>query len=233
MDVTIKLVTRGSKANEKLVSTHPCIIRILNEHNHSFNDAINLGSLKFSEKTKEKFFSYFDKGMSASQATRFHETQTLHRDGLIGFANTAINPKHRSICYLHNRWRHYNFGTYGGEDMIAAVNRYRAACDPDIQWRTLDKDVFVFGIITPFMKRVHIHLKQSSEIVFVDTTSQLDSTNAAVTVLMCHSTFGALPLGVIVAPSQDHICYEQGKIIALIVFCLQYFTSRIFKKYCY
>ena len=121
MDVTIKLVTRGSKANDKLVFTHPCIIRIFNEHNHSFNDAINLGSLKFSEKTKEKLFSYFDKGMSASQAIRFYETQTLHRDGLIGFANTAINPKHRSVCYLHNRWRHYNFGTYVGEDMIAAV----------------------------------------------------------------------------------------------------------------
>ena len=117
MDVTIKLVTRESKAYDKLVSTHPCIIHILNEHNHSFNDAINLGSLKFSEKTKEKFFSYFDNGMSASQASRFHETQTVHLDGLIGFANTAINPKHRSFCYLHNKWRHYNFGTYGGEDM--------------------------------------------------------------------------------------------------------------------
>ena len=228
MDVTIKLVIRRSKANDKLVSTHPCIIHILNEHKHSFNDAINLGSLKFSEKTKEKFFGYFDKGMSASRASRFHETQTLHQDGLIGFANTAINPKHQSVSYLHNKWRHYNFGTYGGEDMIAAVNRYRGACDADIQWRTLDKDVFVFGIITPYMKRVHTHLKQSSEMVFVDTTSQLDSTNAAVTVLMCHSSFGALPLGVIVAPSQDHICYEKGKINALNVFYLQCITSKNF-----
>ena len=111
---------------------------------------------------------------------------------------------------------------------MEAVNRYRAAYDADIQWRTLDKDVFVFGIITLFMRRVHTHLKQSSEIVFVDTTSQLDSTNAAVTVLMCHSAFGALPLGVIVAPSQNHICYKQDKIIALNVFCLQCLTSKNF-----
>ena len=77
------------------------------------------------------------------------------------------------------------------------------------------------------MRRLHTHLKQSLKIVFVDSTSQVDS-NAAVTVLMCHSTFGALPLGVIVTPSPNHICYKQGKVIPLNVFCLQCSTSKNF-----
>lgn len=39
----------------------------------------------------------------------------------------------------------------------------------------------------------------------------LDQTNASLTVLMCGSVFGALPLGAIVTSGQDELCYTEGK----------------------
>jgi len=56
---------------------------------------------------------------------------------------------------------------------------------------------FVCAAVTSVMKRVYGSLKQAAGMVFCDTTSHLDQTNTSLTVLLCGSPIGALPLGAI------------------------------------
>ena len=60
------------------------------------------------------------------------------------------------------------------------------------------------------MRRAHQFLRESGEVVFVDSTSNCDRLNMAVTPLLCQSPAGSVPLGVIFTSSQDEIAYTKG-----------------------
>ena len=48
------------------------------------------------------------------------------------------------------------------------------------------------------MQRVHEHIEQSGESVFIDATANFDSHNLKVFLLCTHSAAGALPLGIVI-----------------------------------
>lgn len=101
--------------------------------------------------------------------------------------------------------------------MFDAISKYKTNSDADIETRKLSDSgsEFVCDIITPLMKRVHQQLKASSEIVFVDTTFHIDQTNASLTILLCASTIGALPLGAFISSGQDEKCYQAAAVNTL------------------
>nr|CAB3263138.1 uncharacterized protein LOC104265534 [Phallusia mammillata] len=209
MDVKIKLNTKSTKQSDKLVSTHPCIVSVTGNHNHLLQAAGNLGQLKISESTKQIFFLYFQQGLSPSQAMQTHETKLLVTDGISAVANNCLNPKSRSIYYLWDEWRKSNFGAFSGLNLFCAIQKYAKESEAKICLEQFEGS-YVCAIVSPIMERIHKMMIQSSEIVFVDSTSNLDQTNASLTVLLCGSPIGALPLGAIISSGQDQRCFTKG-----------------------
>ena len=60
------------------------------------------------------------------------------------------------------------------------------------------------------------NLKESGEIIFVDSTSNLDRTDSYLTPLLCSSGLGSLPLGFIITSNQSEDCYKTGKYTKLL-----------------
>lgn len=60
----------------------------------------------------------------------------------------------------------------------------------------------VIAICTPLMKRVHARLRESSEMVFVDSSRNCGRLNHHLFLLLTHSSAGGLPLGVFITTSE-------------------------------
>lgn len=67
--------------------------------------------------------------------------------------------------------------------------------------KTTDNQL-VIAICTPMMRRVHARLKESSEMVFVDSTGNFNRHKHRLFLLLTHSSAGGLPLGVFITTSQ-------------------------------
>ena len=96
--------------------------------------------------------------------------------------------------------------------MYSAITKYAESSDSEIQLRQTGNysSDFVCAAVMPVMKRVHASLKQAAETVFCDATSHLDQTNTSLTVLLCGSPIGALPLGAIVSSNQSETAFTEG-----------------------
>ena len=93
--------------------------------------------------------------------------------------------------------------------MCSAITKYAESSDSEMQLRQTGNNSsdFVCAAVTPVMKRVHGSLKQAAEMLFCDTTSHLDQTSTSLTVLLCGSPIGALPLGAIVSSNQSETAF--------------------------
>lgn len=97
--------------------------------------------------------------------------------------------------------------------MLTAIEKYALSTNSDVKLQDLADGQFVCAVSTLLMKRIHQQVKQSQEMVFIDSTSHIDQTNSALTILLCASSIGALPLGVIISSAQDQRAYTTGKFI--------------------
>lgn len=133
------------------------------------------------------------------------------------FADGSINPRTQSIYYLFDKCNRIYNGDMGGDDMWLRVGQievefpgvrvaYQRPCHASQQ-------EMVIAILTPLMQRVHLHIRQSAEVMFVDTTSHVDLCNTSVTVLLTWTIAGAVPLGIILTYSQTERAFSQGKLI--------------------
>lgn len=204
IDVKIKYATINTRYKDKYVDSHPCVMVIKGHHNHSLESAESLGQLKLTGRAKAVLFKCYESGMSPSQVYHW-----LQADELAGeLFSTGGNRKLRSLTYCWEKWQKET-PYYEGEEIFDAIENFAKISDADIVFKRFD-ECFVCVLITPLMARVHAHIKQASEIVFVDTTSRIDRTDSSMTVLFCASRIGALPLGVIVTNGQDEQCYHEG-----------------------
>ena len=88
---------------------------------------INNYSIAFSQIEKQ-FFSYFDDGVSAITAKRWHENIILVSENyLTDLANAAKNPTARQVYYLHHKWRIINQGPASNpfEKLLEKSNLYQ------------------------------------------------------------------------------------------------------------
>ncbi len=76
--------------------------------------------------------------------------------------------------------------------------------------KTTDNQL-VIAICTPMMQRVHANLKESSELVFVDSLGNHNRYKLRLFLLLTHSSAGGLPLGVFITMSET-----QAQILAAI-----------------
>ena len=205
------LQTKWTKKKDLKRQTHPCKLTIKWNHNHSIglDSAENLKNLKITNLTQEKFFAYFKKSMSPSQAFHVNEINLLATEGMQGLADKTQNPPYDTVFYLWRKFRREAVGSYCGEDMFDMIKTYSQTSPANIRLER-NGQAFVCAIVSPLMKRIHQTMKESSEIVFVDTTSCIDRTNCSLTVMLCASPLAALPLGIIISSGQDEYCYVTG-----------------------
>lgn len=65
------------------------------------------------------------------------------------------------------------------------------------------KIIIFFRICTPIMKRVHKHIENASQIVFMDSSGTVDRDGSRIFVLLTDSECGALPLGLMITTSES------------------------------
>lgn len=66
-----------------------------------------------------------------------------------------------------------------------------------------DDNKLVMAICTPLMQRVHTHLQHAGEMVFMDSSSNMDRHCCSVFLLLTHSCVGGLPIGVLITTSES------------------------------
>ncbi|XP_064087971.1 uncharacterized protein LOC135202487 [Macrobrachium nipponense] len=165
MDLKIKLSTVNTVRKDPRTETHPCIVTITGKHNHNQSDAALLKELHMLPDTREQFFKYFRAGMTAPQASRYHQ-EKLHSTS-VNVANHSLNPARRAVEHLWDVWRQESHSIVGRESMNTQIEKY-AADNPGTIFEILKGDNFIVLVID-LMLRVQKNIRKACEVVFVDT----------------------------------------------------------------
>ena len=112
------------------------------------------------------------------------------------------------ICYsVYYKIFQKSYGAPTGEQMILDLKRhiteYNTSIGQTCAAMTTSNNDLVVAVCTPLMKRVHATIRQSSELVFVDSSGGVDRFNCRVFLFMTHSCAGGLPLGCIITTSDS------------------------------
>lgn len=142
--------------------------------------------------------------MSPSEAVRHHSLKVGMLDDLNFVANRSFNPDLFAVQRLRVQWSKERCGKTEDASVLAAVCRY-AARHPNN--KIICKEFeggYCIVLVTEFMLRIHQYHKASKEIVFVDSTPHVDQVNCCLTVMVCPSETGALPLAVLLTQGQSN-----------------------------
>lgn len=98
------------------------------------------------------------------------------------------------------------YGKSNASDMVAVLQKriddYNTSVGTCAVFSQPNPDDYVIVIQTPFMRRVCNEIKQSSEVLFVDSSGNVDRFNFKIFLLMINSYAGGLPIGVIICSSE-------------------------------
>ncbi|XP_064117882.1 LOW QUALITY PROTEIN: uncharacterized protein LOC135223348 [Macrobrachium nipponense] len=231
VDATIRIIHKQSLKRDKLMESFPCFIEIHGWHNHSLDSADALNQLRVTSSTRDTFERYFEQeilttgthatalslgsreqSMTTAMAHRHHLMKLDLVDDLRGQANKSVNPSLKSVEYMRTQWVKEQHGGLNTLSMFNAIHKY-AADNPEVQIKVEHNDErFCVVLVTPFMKRVHEHLREASEVVFVDATGicRGDQLNTAIIPFICAGPAGAVPLAVLFTSCQDQVTLTRG-----------------------
>ena len=132
----------------------------------------------------------------------------LEHDNPHVLADRSLNPKISDVYNLFNKWRKTNLGKRTGLDLFEQLEKCVAIYNEEnktnggkallkrytsvkCKGKEDHKDQpLILAICTPLMARVHEHVMQSSELIFVDTSSSFDDFNNPMFVLSTSSAAG-------------------------------------------
>ena len=149
-------------------------------------------------------------GMLGAQARRHHQLKHNLQCDIALLADTRVNPSLDAVVSLRARWMAQNHGNFDDISVLDAMQRTKEKMPQHLIDFAETPTGYVTVLVTDFMYRIHKDMKSASEVVFVDTTSHVDKTNCSLTILVCSSPAGGLPLGVILASSQTRDDYARG-----------------------
>ena len=201
---------------------HLCEIGLWWNHYHSV-DCFHLTSCcPILPATKDKFSTYFEEGMSASEAFHYHETQ-LMKDPvtLLLLANCKMCPSLRDVNNLYEKCLTEKKSPFNRsamfdhlEKIVEDYNRKNADVEgkcflQKVQGNGAGQQHLILSICTPLMSRIHT-TRQNGEMTFMDSSGSLDRyTMQQSSYLHCtHHPSGALPLAIWVTSSQSQSCLE-------------------------
>ena len=221
------------RINRNKKMPYQCEIDLWWNHNHSVHCFYLTSFCPILPATRDKFCTYFEEGMSASEAFHYHETQ-LMKDPvtLMLLADRKMSPSLPDVNNLYGKWLIEKKGPSNGsaifdqlEKIVEDYNRKNANIGGKcflqrVQGNDADQKHLILSICDPLMSRVHT-TKQAGEMAFMDSSGSLDRYNNPVYFMYTHHPCGALPLAVWVTSSQSQSCLES---------CLEQLKDLVFAK---
>ena len=211
--MTITVLASNRKHNGYLVE-----VDIKHTRNHLVHVADALRFRPIAEDTKAKYYDLFKQGHSPSSAHLEYETNLMFLDNPHLLADRNINPKISDVYNLFNKWRKTNLGERTGKQLFTDLEKrihtyndlhkdnggkavvHRFCKDND---KNGDDQPLILAICTPLMARVHKHIQQAKELVFIDSSSSFEDFNNPMFVISTSSAAGGLPLGIVVTSGES------------------------------
>ena len=115
---------------------------------------------------------------------------------------------HCTLCLIH-RLHHKQYADLYGQDgqdvdqKIQEVAKDLNTKDCTIVHRKTTDGQLVVAILTPIMKRILCHVRQASEMLFVDSTGNCDRHGVRVFLLLTHCSGGGVPVGCLLTTSES------------------------------
>ena len=205
----------------KRATDEMCEVELWWNHNHSVNSFHLQSFCPILSSTKVAFESYFERGMSASEAFHHHETKLMQDSiSIMLLADRKYCPSLTDVRNMYAKWQIDNKGAPNGEGMFCTLatiiddyNKNNACKGGECFLQTYEQSgkceqPLIIAICTPLMSRVH-HLKQAGEMAFLDASGSLDRFNNPVYFMCTHHPAGALPLGVWITSGQSQHIAKQ------------------------
>ncbi|KAK3916595.1 Photosystem II reaction center Psb28 protein [Frankliniella fusca] len=217
LDIKIKKINKDTVKNDKFILKRetplPAVITIT-QHNHKTKGCFEtLKYLRVTKDTKEKLSKYFSEGFGPGAAYRMNDLslKLMPNSGEIR-ANSAINPTPRIVQYLFDQWRNSEYGESWGCDPFPKLREKISLYESEgtsIHIDDSDSDDWAVLDVTPIMKRAQ-NLLSASEIIFTDTTSNVEFTQSCVTLMLTATKGGAVPIAILIHSSQSTECYTKA-----------------------
>lgn len=206
-----------AKKIDPLIKDWPCIVEIINHHNHPIHCADALQYRPVSDGIRQKLKDLFSKGHSPATS---HEA--LIMDLLLEFPDT-FDEKSNDRYYLPNLnfcFRQYykyfnsNTGLRDSEqqfnNLIQNIDAYNARSHEGKAVVVIKNGHVVVAICSPIMSRTHSLIEESCEIMFVTVVAHNNKLNSTVYFFSTNTVIGGIPLGCIVTDTDCHEVFEAG-----------------------
>ena len=189
---------------------HPTVVVWHFEHNHNINTADALKCRSPSDEITEKFLHFFQAGHNPARALAIHHQdlqQEYEDDYYMVAADRSLCPDIQWVFHKYYSVFEKEYGKADGEAMMRSLESFIADYNARVQdkcaelHRVNEKNFFVV-IVSPLMKRVLLS-RNAGEILFVDSTGNVDRFGCKIFLLMVNSGAGGLPAGVFLTSSES------------------------------
>lgn len=119
--------------------------------------------------------------------------------GLFEKLQEAVDSYERGDGKAVLQW--YDFAVQSSDDESEEVKPKQKKKKKDQKEKQVSP--MILALCTPIMRRAHLHVQQSRDIVFLDATSSFDRQNTSIFLLSTVMSAGAVPLGVIVTSDEQ------------------------------
>ena len=186
----------------KTQSKYPCMITLTWNHNHPINAADVVRRQTVNTETDAKLEYLYEHGhtpISARQFIRIELEDTLENNESLHYklASRSIYPDYHHCEYIFKRLFGKRYGKQNDNVRLAEfISRSNLEmgelCIVHEEYvdSTSTTPKFIIAMCTPFMRRVHIHIQEAAEIVFVDASGGFDRDGYRIFLFMTHSKAG-------------------------------------------
>ena len=194
------------------------LLEIQWKHNHSTTSLHSLTFKDIGVETKAKIEKLFHAGLLPGAAHKDLIRQLRSECGSVlefeeRLADRSVIPRKPDMNRLYGLFTKEIFGNNSIENMFATLEaRIDQLMESGIIYSSkLQKfdektsQPLILVVVTPLMKRVHEMVQNAKDLIFVDSSSNMEEFNLRVFIVVTHSVCGALPLGIIFTSD------EQGK----------------------
>lgn len=200
-----------AKEKDDLISDWPCVITFNNGHNHTIDSAAALVKRPIGAETKQDILNLFGKGHSVASAYNTFCVQKMEElgDQYENFvADRYYFPKKSDFSNLWNVNFKKHYGERSGGQMFFQLEDNLSKANGVLYKIGYVGDHYTVSLCTPIMQRAACELRQSSEILFVDATSNCDVQNHKLYFFATQSPAGGVPLGCIITSSQKREVFD-------------------------
>ena len=192
------------------------IIDVEWNHNHSTTSLHSLTFKDISTETKSKIQQLFNAGLLPGAAHKevMKQLRSECKDVFEyeeKLADRSIIPRRPDINRLYGLFTREMYGSTNVSCMFEKLEEKIEELKETAEDYTFklvkhnekDSQPLILVVITPLMKRVHRMVENSKDLVFIDSSSNMEEYNLRIFLVVTHSVGGALPLGIIVTSDEQ------------------------------